>query len=148
MIVEARMTMKASRAKIWAALTDIENAARIVSGIEKIEIVGRPAKGLIGLKWRETRILYGKPATVEKTMVEAVENQFYRTRAEDGGFLFVTTKTISEGDGGMTVTECHETRPQTLAARLMSIPMVVFKGVIRKAALQDLADIKVAVEKP
>jgi len=39
MIVEVRMTMKASRAKIWAALADIENAAELINGIEKIEIV-------------------------------------------------------------------------------------------------------------
>jgi len=33
------MTGAASRAKIWAALADIENAAELVNGIEKIEIV-------------------------------------------------------------------------------------------------------------
>jgi len=45
MIVEVRMTMKASRAKIWAALADIENAAELVNGIEKIEIV--ESRGMI-----------------------------------------------------------------------------------------------------
>ena len=147
MMVEAGVAIKASRAAIWRAITNIEDAATLIRGIEKIEILERPAKGLVGLKWRETRILYGKPATVEKRITQAVENQFYETQAEDGGFVFVTTKTISEGSGAMTVTECHETRPRTIGAKLMSIPMVFFKGVIRKAALQDLADIKAAVEK-
>jgi len=39
------MTGAASRAKIWAALADIENAAELVNGIEKIEIV--ESRGMI-----------------------------------------------------------------------------------------------------
>jgi hypothetical protein len=34
-----------------------------------------------------------------------------------------------------------------MAARLKSLPMGLFKGVIRKAILQDLNDIKSAVER-
>jgi hypothetical protein len=80
---------------------------------------------------------------------EAVENKFYQTRAEDGGFIFITTKTISENKGCTTLTDSHETQPQGAAAKLQSIPMrLFFKGVIRKALLQDLSDIKAAVEQP
>ena len=119
-----------------------------MSGIEKIEVVEKPANGLVGLRWRETRMLFGKPATVEKWITDAAENEFYKTRAEDGGFVFLTTKSISEGSGGMTLTECHESKPQGIVAKLMSIPMrLFFKGVIKKALLQDLNDIKAAVEK-
>jgi hypothetical protein len=90
----------------------------------------------------------GKPATAEKWITAAVENEFYATRAEDGGFVFLTTKRISEGSGGVTLSECHESEPRGLAAKLMSIPMgLFFKGVIRKVVLQDLNDIKAAVER-
>jgi hypothetical protein len=147
MIVEAQVTINGSRAAIWAAITDIENASKTISGIKNIEVVEKPANGLVGLKWRETRILFGKPATVEKWITDAVDNEFYKTRAEDGGFLFLTTKSISESNGGMTLTESHESKPQTFGAKL-SIPMLfLFKGVVRKALLQDLIDIKAAVEK-
>ena len=92
-------------------------------------------------------MLFGKPATVEKWITDAAENEFYKTRAEDGGFVFLTTKRILEGSGGMTLTESHESKPQGIVAKLMSIPMVLFfKGVIKKALLQDLNDIKAAVE--
>jgi hypothetical protein len=149
MLVEAQVTINASKAAVWAAITDIENAAKIIRGIEKIEVVEKPATGLVGLRWRETRILFGKPATVEKWITEAVENEFYKTRAEDGGFVFITTMRISSGsNGGLTLTSSHDTQPQTIVARFMSIPMrLFFKGVIRKAALQDLNDIKAAVER-
>jgi hypothetical protein len=147
MIVEAQVTIRGSKAATWAAITNIENASQIISGIETIEILEKPANGLVGLRWRETRILFGKPATVEKWITDAAENEFYKTKAEDGGFVFLTTKSISEGSGGLTLTESHESKPQGIVAKLMSIPMrLLFKGVIRKALLQDLNDIRAAVE--
>ncbi len=147
MLVEVQVTINGSRAAIWAAITDIANAAEIISGIEDIEVLEKPANGLVGLKWRETRMLFGKPATADKWITDAVENEFYKTRAEDGGFVFLSTISISESSGGMTLTSCHDSRPQSLGARIMSIPMgLLFKGVAKKALLQDLNDIKAAVE--
>jgi polyketide cyclase/dehydrase/lipid transport protein len=146
MLVEAQVTINGSKAAIWAAITNIENAADIISGIENIEIVEKPANGLVGLRWQETRMLFGKPATVEKWITDAAENAFYKTRAEDNGFVFVSTMRISESSGGMTLTSAHETKPQGIVATLQSLPMVLFKGVVKKALVQDLNDYKSAVE--
>ena len=85
MIVEAKVTINASRAAVWTAITNIENAAKFISGIEKIEVVEKPATGLVGFKWRETRMYFGKPATVEIWITDAAENEFYKTRAESDG---------------------------------------------------------------
>lgn len=148
MLVEVQVTINGSKAAIWAAITNIENASEIISGILKIEVLEKPANGLVGLKWRETRTLFGKPATADKWITDAVENEFYKTRAEDGGFVFLSTMSISESGGGMTLSSSHDSQPQGIVARLMSIPMgLFFKGVAKKALLQDLTDIKSAVEK-
>ncbi len=148
MIVEAQVTIHGARAALWAAITDIEHAANRISGIEKIVIVDQPANGLVGLKWRETRILFGEPATVEKWITEASEGEWYRTEAQDSGFVFVTTKRLVKSNGSLILSESHESHPQTFAARMKMIPMsLLFKGVIRKFLLQDLNDIKAAVEK-
>ena len=49
--------------------------------------------------------------------------------------------------GGVTLTSAHDSQPQSIGARIMSIPMgLFFKGAIKKAVLQDLTDIKGAVE--
>ena len=146
MIVEAQVTINGSKAAVWTAITNIENASKIISGIENIEVLEKPANGLVGLKWAETRMLFGKPATVEKWITDAAENEFFKTKAEDGGFVFLTINRISESSGGITLTSSHDTQPQGFAARLQSIPMVLFKGVIKTALLQDLSDIKAAVE--
>jgi len=146
MIVEAQVTINASRAAVWTAITNIENAAQFINGIEKIEIVEKPANGIVGLKWRETRMYFGKPATVEIWITDATENEFYKTRAESDGYLFLSTMSISESSGGITLTSSHDYKPQSIAARLKSIPMFLFKGMVKKALLQDLNDIKSAVE--
>src|SRR6516225_3626768 len=148
MFVEAQVTINGSKAAVWAAITNIENASETISGIENIEIVEKPANGLVGLRWRETRMLFGKPATAEKWITDAAENAFYKTRAEDNGFVFLSTMSISENSrGSMTLTSSHDSQPQGIVARLMSIPMgLFFKGVAKKAILQDLNDIKSAVE--
>ena len=147
MIVEAQVTIKGSKAAIWAAITNIENASEIITGIKNIVVVSKPANGLVGLKWQETRMLFGKTATAEKWITDVAENEFYKTRAESDGFVFLSTIRISETSVGMTLTSSHESNPQGIVAKIMSIPMVLlFKGVAKKALLQDLNDIKAAVE--
>jgi len=93
-------------------------------------------------------MLFGKPATVEKWIIDAAENEFYQTKAASDGFVFLTTMRISESRGVTTLTSSHDSQPQTVLARLQSIPMgLFFKGVVRKAILQDLNDIKSRVER-
>src|SRR6516225_10027179 len=124
MFVEAQVTINGSKAAVWAAITNIENASETISGIENIEVLEKPANGLVGLRWRETRMLFGKPATAEKWITDAAQNAFYKTRAEDSGFVFLTTMSISEsGTGSVTLTSSHVSQPQGIVARFMSIPM-------------------------
>ena len=109
MIVEAQVTINGSKAAIWAAITNIENASETISGILKTEVLEKPANGLVGLRWRETRMLFRKPATAEKWITDAAENAFYKTRAEDNGFVFLSTMSISESSSGIMLTSCGPT---------------------------------------
>jgi hypothetical protein len=96
----------------------------------------------------ETRMLFGKPATADKWITHADEGAGYSMRAESDGFVFLSTLRITDGDGGVTLTSIHDSQPHTLAATVMAIPMRrFFKGVAKKALLQDLNDIKAAVER-
>jgi hypothetical protein len=55
---------------------------------------------------------------------------------------------ITDGNGGVTLTSIPPLQPHTLVATVMAIPMrLFFKGVAKKALLQDLNDIKAAVER-
>jgi hypothetical protein len=47
----------------------------------------------------------------------------------------------------VTINGSKDSKPQRIVAKLLSIPMLfLFKGVAKKALLQDLNDIKSAVE--
>src|SRR5262247_289949 len=130
MLVEVQVTINGSKAAIWAAITNIEKASEVISGIENIEVLEKPANGLVGLRWRETRMLFGRLATVEKWITDAGENEFYKTRAESDGSVFTSTTSLSESNGGITLTSSHESRPDGVVARLLSIPMLfLFQGV-------------------
>jgi hypothetical protein len=146
MIVEAQITIKGNKTVVWTTITNISNAADIIGGVEKIEILNKPVIGLVGLKWRETRMYFGKPAAIDKWITDAVENKCYKTRAEMDGFIFLTIMTISESGDNVTLTSSHETQSQSFIAKLKSLPMIFFKGMLKKAILQDLNDIKEAVE--
>jgi len=43
MIVEAQVTIKGSKAAVWTAITDIENASETISGIKNIEVLMIPS---------------------------------------------------------------------------------------------------------
>jgi hypothetical protein len=146
MIVEASITINATKAAVWAATTDIARFAELLTGVERIEIMETPATGLVGLKWKETRMLFGKEATVAKWITAVEENKQYTTRAEQDGFVFITVNGIAGDDGCVVLVGLHVTMAKTFAARLKALPMVFFKGVIRKAIMQDLKDIKASLE--
>jgi carbon monoxide dehydrogenase subunit G len=146
MIVEAQITINSNKAAVWTAITNIRDAAEIISGVEKIEILNEPLNGLVGLKWRETRMYFGEPAAIDKWITDTIENKLYKTRAEMDGFIFLTTMTLSESGDNTRLASSHETKSQGIIAKIKSLPMIFFRGTLKKAILQDLNDIKTAVE--
>lgn len=148
MLVEAQIAIRSSKAALWAAITDVARAASIVRGIEAIELVETPARGLTGLRWKETRILFDKPATVEKWITGAVEGESYTTQAETDGFVFLTTLRIVGQEPQLSLTSTHESLPQTFGAKLSAVPMrLFFRGAIRRHILADLDDYRASVER-
>lgn len=147
MTVAVQMVIDGSKEKVWSVITDVKSAAHVINGIEKTEIISKPEAGWVGLRWRETRMYFGEPAAVEKWITEAKENEYFITRAEMDGFVFITTMRISEDRGTVTLTSSHETRSSGIVARIKSLPMIFFRGTLKKAIFQDLLDIKRAVER-
>ncbi len=146
MTVQAQITINGSINQVWSVITNISNAATIISGIEKVELLNEPASGLLGLKWRETRLYFGKPAAIDKGIIEVVENNYYKTKAELDGFIFLTTLAITTNSSQVILTSTHETQAQGIMAKIKSLPMLFFKGILKKAILQDLTDYKNAIE--
>lgn len=147
MEVATSVLIHAPRAVVWKRITDIENAAQTISGIEKVEILERPASGLVGLRWKETRTMFGKTATEIMWITDAVEPEFYKTRAESHGAIYVASLELTEKAGGTELTMRFSGQAVTTPARLMEILIGwMFKGAMHKACGKDLSDIKAAVE--
>jgi len=146
MKVAAQVTINSNNTEVWNTITNIRQAAKIISGIEKIEILNEPLNGLVGLKWTETRMYFGKPSAIDKWITEAIENKCFKTKAEMEGFIFITMMTISNSGDRVILTSTHETQSQGILAKIKSLPMIFFKGMLKKAILQDLMDIKKAIE--
>ncbi len=148
MICDVQIPIDASKESIWNVITDIDNAAATIGGIESLEVLDRPASGLVGLKWRETRKMMGKDAIETMWITDAVENDHYKTRAESHGCVYVSCLRITETNGGNALSMSIESKPQTLMAKLIGVPMmVVFKGSLKKMLMKDLKDIRAAAER-
>ena len=82
MNVTVNIEINKPKESIWRVITDIEHAQSMISGIQRINILNKPSSGLVGLKWEETRAMFGKEATETMWITESEENSYYQTRAE------------------------------------------------------------------
>ena len=147
MRVSVDVNVRAPRNVVWDVVTDIPNAASTIEAVEKIEVLDRPAIGLVGLKWRETRKMFGKEATEVMWVTSASEPAFYETRAESHGAIYTTRIALADAEGGTRLSMEFAAAPQSLGAKLMAaIFGPLMKGSMRKAILKDLEDVKAAAE--
>jgi carbon monoxide dehydrogenase subunit G len=147
MKMEVSELIDAPRAEVWRVITDIDDSASIISGIEKVEVLERPENGLVGLKWRETRTMFGQTATEVMWITNAEEQVSYETRAENRGAIYQSGFKLSDEAGKTRLTMFFEGVPTSFFGRLMSaITSPFFKGATEKAIKQDLIDIKAKAE--
>lgn len=147
MKVTANIDVDAPAQVVWAAITDIQNPAKMISGIISVEILQQPAEGVVGLKWQETRKMFGKEATETMWITEAEENVYYQTRAENSGTVYISRMEL-DGDGDKcTLLMSFADQPASIFARVMSSVMgVIGSEWMKKLLQQDLQDIKQFVE--
>ena len=128
---------------VWAVITDFKNCAKVISAIIDLEILEQPPAGLVGLKWKEKRLMFGKEATETMWITEAVKNDHYCTRAESHGSVYLTTLSLKESGHNTVLDMTFSADAQSLLVKMVSACMSVFiKGSMKKALRKDLEDIK------
>ena len=148
MKVQAKVCIDGTKENIWQVITDIEGSKKTIGAIEEIEILEKPVSGLSGLKWRETRTMFGKTATEVMWITDVKENEYYQTRAESHGAIYISRLQIEEQDNKTFLTMKFDGQAQSLMAKIMSVSMgFLFKNATQKALQKDLEDIKTVVEK-
>ena len=147
--VSTEVMIDAPAGAVWATITDIENSMNTIEGIDAIEILDRPAEGagIRGLRWRETRTMFGKQAIETMWITDVVERVSYDTEARSHGSIYRTRFEVSETPGGTRLVVHFSGEPTSTVARIFALVFGRFMaGSIRKALQKDLADIRVAAE--
>lgn len=133
--------------EVWNIITDFRNSSKFIQSITKIEVLEDPENTLLGFKWKETRVMFGKEATEIMWITDFVENKFYQTKAESHGSIYISRLEIKSIDKQTQLTMSFAAEAQTLFAKIFTGLMgFLIKGSMKKAVLKDLSDIKAHVE--
>jgi hypothetical protein len=147
MKIEEKVCISGTKEKIWNVITDIDNSVNTIEAIEEIEVLERPDSGILGLKWQETRTMFGQSATEIMWITDAKENEYYQTRAESHGAVYISRLQIEEQGDENCLTMGFEGQPQSTWAKIMTaVTGFMIKNATQKALHKDLLDIKAAVE--
>ena len=147
MRIEATQPIRAPLARVFEVFTDIEHSAGRIKGIKKVEVLSEVRSGK-GLRWRETRSVFGSDADADKEITEFDPPHSYRVESNVNGMLYITTFQFAENADATVVTWAHDNTPLTFGAKLMSPFLFFMKGTIAKYMKQDLADLAEFLEKP
>ncbi len=147
MQVKAGVEINAPIDKVFEYFSDIRKAEECINGIDKIEILSDEKSGS-GLKWRETRTMFGEKATEVMWVTAFSPPVSYSVDAESHGMKYHSTYTFSEEGKGTSVEMVFEGTPVSFGAKLTSpIFGVMFKGATKKALQKDMQDLKDLLEK-
>ncbi|MFE5485883.1 SRPBCC family protein [Streptomyces sp. NPDC056527] len=146
-VVERRIA--ATPGPVWEALTDLKDLERVLSGVERVEVLTEGAFG-VGTRWRETRRMMGKEATEEMTVTEAVPPDRYVTVADSHGMHYVSEIALRpDGTSATTVRMTFSASPAEgsrmgFLAKLLS---GLGSKAVSRALAKDLDDVAASVER-
>ena len=136
------------KSKVWTAITDTDNWINMISGIIDLKILHKPEEGLVGLKWSETRKVFGKESSETMWITDCLTGEYYCTRAESSGVIYSTKMAISEAGSKTLLTMTFSGTSDSRLKRMLSSIMGIFiKKPMLKMLEKDLAEIKQFVEK-
>lgn len=135
------------KSEVWSAITDISHCTDMISAIIELTILHQPEDGLVGLKWTETREMFGKKASETMWITASEHEKFYKTRAESCGSIYVTTMELSSEADTTRLTMTFNGSANSIFVSAISAVMSFFiKKSMVKMLEKDLNDIKTFVE--
>ena len=127
--------------RVFAALTDLANAPKLLSGIGEVQLLTPGPLGK-GSRFRETRTVQGSKATVEVEISEFEPNKRYAARNEMNGVEIVYCYDVQARDSGTRV----ELECQVMARGLKKLMVPIIVGVLEKEDRGHLESLKKLVE--
>ncbi|MEW2632743.1 SRPBCC family protein [Streptomyces sp. NPDC048389] len=133
---------------VWHALTDIQSWERVLSGVEKVEVLTSGGFD-VGTRWRETRRMLGKEATEEMYVTACEPPERYVVEADSHGTHYVSEfRLLAAGPEATTVRLTFGAESpggfRGVLAKLLGGPGA---RAVRKAIARDLDDVAAAAER-
>lgn len=136
-------TIDAPVERVFSVVADIRNFSQAIEHIERVEFLSESKVG-VGTRFRETRNMKGREATVELEVTEYVENDHIRLVSDAHGTIWDTVFTVREKGGATELQMVMDAKAKKLLSKLLN-PML--KGMIQKAVEQDLDSVKAYCER-
>ncbi len=127
---------------VFRTVSDITNFSKAIPHIEKVEFLTEKKTG-VGTRFRETRLMNGRPAATELEVTEYVENDRVRLVADSHGTVWDSVFTVKPNDGGTELTLTMDGTAYKLVSKVMN---VMIKNMIGKALEQDMDSVKTYCE--
>jgi carbon monoxide dehydrogenase subunit G len=146
--VEHRMAAPPMR--VWETMTDIENSPRVISGVERVEMLSEAPFG-VGTRWRETRLMFGKEATEEMWVTACESPERFVVEADSRGVHYTSEFTLHpDGDDATSVRLVFGGSRTEKKNGFGGVIGKLFGGIgaktVEKALTKDLEDIASSVE--
>ena len=141
--ITAMRQIRAPLERVFAVVADIENFRQAVPEILEVEFLTESRRG-VGTRFRETRQMGKRKATVELEVTEYAENRHVRLESDAGGTIWDTVFRVKQrGEGQSTLTMDMEDKAYRFLARALS-PMI--RPMVRKAVERDMDAVKAYCE--
>ena len=127
---------------VFSTVANISNFRQAIPDIVNVEFVSDIQSG-VGTRFKETRNMNGRKATVELEVTEYLENNRVRLVSDAGGSIWDTVFTTETSGNATNLTMVMDAKPYRLLAKLTS-PLI--KGMIKKAIEKDMDAVKVYSE--
>ena len=128
---------------VFDTVSKIENFRKAIPDIEEVEFLSEQRSG-VGTRFRETRNMNGRRATVELEVTEYEPDDHVRLVSDAGGTVWDTVFSVTEIEGPATRLEMvMDANAYKLLAKLFN---PLFKGMIRKYIEKDMDAVKAHCE--
>jgi carbon monoxide dehydrogenase subunit G len=128
-------------AEVFGFITDPANAPRVSPSIQKMERISDGPTG-VGTRYRETRVMNGKPAQAELQVTRFEPPTTYAVQNETEGIKTVYTYTLTPQVAGTRVQLVAELH----AVGLKKAMLPIVAGILKKEDGDHLKHLKTAME--
>lgn len=143
--IEVSRQIAAPIEKVFGVASDFAGAPNVIKAIDKVEILTEGPVGR-GTRFRETRIMFGRPASEEMEVTLFEPPRRYAVGCTSHGCRYHSEFRFEAKHGGTEVTMSFEAVPLTFFAKIMAFIMKPMIKSMAKMCAQDLDDIKTALE--